>query len=202
MKSPAEQTFGFSSQAGARKGPSYPDRAKWAVQRLLFHFYLAFCFLTVVGGFLTAPLMTWLFFGDWRFWRHWRSALGMFPHGLKMLRQMVVGNNGGFMLDVPLTAPPVSSANLEMVEMAPSWEFGSSCGPCTRCCSKLGCPVLDYETGLCQGYDSFFWRYFNCGRYPTNQREIDFYLCNKWSLNAQPRTVSGPSIRNPRDKKV
>ncbi len=200
MKSPAEQIFGYSSQAGPRKGPAFPDRAKWAVQRLLFHSYLAFCLLTVVGGFLTAPLMTWLFFGEWRFWRYWGSALGLFPHGYRMMRHMVMGRNGGFLLEVPLTAPPSSSANLELVGLTPSWDFGTSCGPCDRCCSKLGCPVLDYETGLCQGYDSFFWRYFNCGRYPSNQREIEFYLCNKWSLKPEPKAASGPATRHPRDK--
>ncbi|MEE8434399.1 MAG: hypothetical protein V3S64_06380, partial [bacterium] len=61
-------------------------------------------------------------------------------------------------------------------------------------------PVLDYETGLCQGYDSFFWRYFNCGRYPSNQREIEFYLCNKWSLKPEPKAASGPAARHPRDQ--
>jgi hypothetical protein len=35
---------------------------------------------------------------------------------------------------------------------------------------------------MCRGYDSFFWRYFNCGRYPTEQREIEYYLCNKWQF--------------------
>lgn len=200
MKSPAEQTFDFSSQVGPRKDPSFPDRAKWAAQRLMFHFYLGFCIITVVGGFLTAPLMIWLFFGDWRFWRHWGSALGLFPHGFKMAWQVMVGRNGGFMLDVPLTAPPSSSVNLKLVKLTPNWDFGSSCGPCTRCCTMLGCPVLDYETRLCQGYDSFFWRYFNCGRYPSNQREIEYYLCNKWSLNSQPQTAFGPATRSLKDK--
>ena len=182
MKSPAEQAFGFSSRAGGHRSHSFPNRSKWAVQRLLFHCYIAFCLLTVVGGFLTAPLMTWLFFGDWRCWRHWRSALGLFPHGYKMMWHMVEGRNGGFSLEVPLSAPPASSVNLGLVKMVPGWEFGASCGPCTRCCSKLGCPVLDYETGLCQGYDSFFWRYFNCGRFPVQQSEIDYYDCPKWLI--------------------
>ena len=32
------------------------------------------------------------------------------------------------------------------------------------------------------GYDSFYWRYFNCGRYPANQEEIDWYECPKWIM--------------------
>ena len=202
MKSPAAQTFGYLSHVGSRKGPSILDRAKWAAQRLLFHFYVGFSLITVVGGFLTAPLMTWYSFGDWRFWRHWRPGLGLFQHGFKMLWHMVGGGNGGFMLDVPLTAPPSSTVIRGLVEITPSWDFGASCGPCTRCCTMLKCPVLDSETGLCRGYNSFFWRYFNCGRYPTSQREIEFYLCNKWSLNSQPKNASGPAPPNPRDKKA
>ncbi|MCH8077822.1 MAG: hypothetical protein IIC64_18595 [SAR324 cluster bacterium] len=170
------------------------------MQRLLFHTYLAFCLITVVGGFLTAPLITWLFFGDWRFWRHWRSGAGLLPHGYRMLGHMVTGRNGGFLLDVPFTAPPSSSANLDLVRLSPTWDFGTSCGPCHRCCSMLGCPVLDYETGLCQGYDSFFWRYFNCGRFPSSHREIEFYLCNKWALKSPSRNTSGPATPNPMDK--
>lgn len=199
VKYTAEQTFGYSTQAGPRKGPSILERAKWAAQRLLFHFYIGFSMVTVVGGFLTAPLMTWYFFGDWRFWLHWRPGLGLFPHGFRMLWHMMRGRNGGFMLDVPLTSPPSSSVNLDLVKMTPSWDFGSSCGPCTRCCTLLKCPVLDSETGLCQGYDSFFWRYFNCGRYPSNQREIEYYLCNKWSIKPTQQTSLGPDTHKSGD---
>jgi hypothetical protein len=31
-------------------------------------------------------------------------------------------------------------------------------------------------------YNSFYWRYFNCGRYPTSQQEIDLYECPKWIM--------------------
>ena len=162
---------------------SVVQQAKWASARLLFFAYIGFSLGTLgIGGFLTGPLMTWYFYGDWRFWRHWRSAKNLFPHGYRMLYYVLRGDNDGFMLDVPLAAPPYSAANRDEVELQPTWEFGLACGPCTRCCSKLHCPVLDTKLGLCRGYDSFFWRYFNCGRYPTAQREIDYYLCNKWQF--------------------
>jgi hypothetical protein len=90
------------------------------------------------------------------------------------------------MLDVPLTAPPFSCVDPERVELRETWEFGTACGPCTRCCTKISCPILDTDSGLCGGYNSFFWRYFNCGRFPTEQREIDYYLCGKWSIK-EPR---------------
>ena len=45
------------------------ERMRWATARLLFIVYITASGLPLVGGFLTAPLMTWYFFGDWRFWR-------------------------------------------------------------------------------------------------------------------------------------
>jgi len=32
----------------------------------------------------------------------------------------------------------------------------------------------------CKSYGSFFWRYFNCGRYPENTKQIHYYECKKW----------------------
>jgi hypothetical protein len=170
------------------KPPQYTSlqKARWAAARLLFYAYIGFSLVTLVGGYLTGPVMTWYFYGDWRFWRHWQSAKGLFPHGYRMAWYILQGQNGGFMLGVPLTSPPVSAAIRDLVELQPTWEFGESCGPCTRCCSKIKCPVLDTKQGLCRGYNSFFWRYFNCGRFPTEQREVEFYLCNKWQFKAQP----------------
>jgi hypothetical protein len=163
------------------------QQSRWAAARLLFYTYLAFSIGTLgLGGFLTGPVMTWYFYRDWRFWRRWDSAKRLYPHAFRMLWYLLQGRNGGFMLAVPLNAPPHSSVDRSRVEMQPTWEFGSSCGPCTRCCSKIHCPVLDQATGLCGGYNSFFWRYFNCGRYPSEQREIDYYLCNKWQMKEPP----------------
>jgi hypothetical protein len=88
----------------------------------------------------------------------------------------------GFMLDVPLTAPPLSEPAPSRVKLNPNWDYGSECGECSRCCAKIGCPIHDPQTGFCRGYDAFYWRYFNCGRFPSNQREIDYYGCQKWLM--------------------
>ena len=162
------------------------NEIKWAAARLIFHAYIGLSLVTVVGGFLTAPIMTWYFFGDWRFWRHFVPSSKLFFHGWKIAGLILRGHNGGFLLSVPLTSPPYSAPLREIVHLAPSWQHGSSCGPCTNCCSEIGCPVLDTEKGICSGYNSFFWRYFNCGRYPSKQPEIDYYSCPKWLINTQP----------------
>lgn len=159
------------------------QKARWALARLFFITYIGFSVATVVGGFLTAPLMTWYFFGDWRFWRHWSAGLGLLPHGLRLLRLMA-SDGQSFMFSVPLTSPPRTSPNLDATTLHPFWPHGESCGECSNCCKAGGstCPLLDETLGLCRGYDSFYWRYFNCGRFPSAAPEIAYYDCRKWVL--------------------
>lgn len=159
------------------------NQIRWASARLLFIAYIGFSVVSLVGGFLTAPLMTWYFFGDWRFWRHWSAGLGLLPHALRLLRLML-SDNRGFMFSVPLTSPPRSSPDLSATSLHPFWPYGSSCGNCSNCCRAGGhaCPLLDEKLELCRGYDSFYWRYFNCGRFPSMTSEIDYYGCRKWVL--------------------
>jgi len=158
-------------------------QARWALARLLFIVYIGFSIVSVVGGFLTAPLMTWYFHGDWRFWRHWKSGLGLLPHGLRLLRLMA-GEGHSFLFSVPLTSPPLTSPNLDATTLHPFWPHGESCGDCNNCCKAGGntCPLLDEDRGLCRGYNSFYWRYFNCGRFPSATPEIEYYGCSKWVL--------------------
>jgi hypothetical protein len=156
---------------------------RWASARLGFYAYIGFSMLTVVGGFVTAPLMTWLFFNDWRCWRYWGRAWRLFPHSWHIAWQMLK-REGQFMFSVPLSSPPHSGPDHSRVELAPSWQHGTSCGNCQRCCEVLSlrCPVLDESTGFCTGYNSFYWRYFNCGRYPSRSVEISYYGCDKWRM--------------------
>jgi len=156
---------------------------RWATARFAFIVYIVFSVVTLVGGFLTAPLMTWYFFGDWRFWRHWRAGLGLFPHALR-LTGMMLRHGRAFMFSVPLTSPPRSVPDSSITVARGDWPHGRSCGNCTNCCKPGGhvCPLLDPAEGLCRGYDSFYWRYFNCGRYPSFAEEIRYYDCRKWAL--------------------
>jgi len=169
------------------------SRLKWAGARLLFYAYIGFALFSLVGGFLSAPLMTKLFFGDWRFWRHWRRGWRLLPHGGVIL-WMTMRRQGQFMFSVPLTSPPQSVPDRDRVRLSPQWRHGGSCGDCQRCCRvmELDCPVLDPGTGFCSGYDSFYWRYFNCGRYPSRQFEIDYYGCDKWLIHDEGLRALSP----------
>jgi hypothetical protein len=164
------------------------NKIGWASARLFFILYIGFCVASLIGGFLTAPLMTWYFYGDWRFWRFWSSAPGLFIHALRLLRLML-RDNRSFMFTVPLSTPPRSSPDPSSVSLQRFWSHGRSCGACSNCCRPGGhaCPLLDEASGLCRGYDSFYWRYFNCGRFPSTPDEIEYYGCSKWVMGpAQP----------------
>lgn len=166
-----------------RRRPERLRQLRWAAARLAFYAYIGFSMLTIAGGFITAPLMTWLFYNDWRFWRHWGRAWRLFPHAWHIAWQMLRGE-GQFMFSVPLTSMPQPAPDTRLVELSPAWRHGSGCGDCHRCCEilSLRCPVLDEATGFCSGYNSFYWRYFNCGRFPSRAVEIRYYGCDKWRM--------------------
>lgn len=170
------------STATRTRTPIVPDELRWAGARLAFFAYLGFSLFSVVGGFLTAPLMSWYMFGTWKFWRYLKYGPALFVHGWKMLLLTLRDDASSFMFDVPLTAPPHSAPVPGVAKLNPTWPHGNTCDTCNRCCEKIGCPILEEETGLCRGYDSFFWRYFNCGRFPSRQREVDYYDCPKWLM--------------------
>ena len=150
---------------------------------MVFIIYIVFSVVTIIGGFLTAPLMTWYFFDDWRFWRYWRAGLGLLPHGLR-LTAMMLGHNRAFMFSVPLTSPPRSAPDSSIALYRADWQHGDSCGDCFNCCIVGGnvCPLLAKDQQVCSGYNSFYWRYFNCGRYPSFEEEVHYYDCRKWVL--------------------
>ena len=183
--------------------PTRWQRLGWASARLAFHAYVGFALFSVVGGFLSAPLMSQLFFGDWRFWRYWRRGAALFPHGWRLFL-LVLRGEGAFMLGVPLDSAPLSRPVRGAAVLSPAWPHGDSCGSCRRCCQVKSacCPILEPDTGLCGGYDSFYWRYFNCGRYPSSQSEIDYYGCPKWVFTGRGAgTAAGrstASVQEPR----
>lgn len=161
----------------------------WGTARIFFFVYIIVGLCTVVTCFLGAPLTSWYFYGDWRFWRYWNSAWRLFPHGWRIIYYMVTKPHQGFMFSVPLTSPPANAPNHNIVQLSPSWAHGSSCHTCSNCCTLIHCPILDSKNKMCRGYNSFFWRYFNCGRYPSKVPEIDFYGCPKWLIRPHPSSV-------------
>jgi len=158
----------------------------WALKRLLFEFYLFFCMATLIGGYLTGPVFTYCFFNDWKFWKYLNTGPRLFFYGLKFFSLLIRGENGGFMFSVPLNAPPSNVPDYKNIEFKIEWEHGYSCKNCNNCCvtNDVTCPIYEEETGLCRGYNSFFWQYFNCGRFPSKSSEIEYYQCPKWEMRS------------------
>lgn len=155
---------------------------KHALTRIAIHATILFCQLTVVGIIILAPVVTWLFFNDFRFWRYLRHFPFLFVAQYYALFIMLKPGGYKFMYSVPLTSPPRHKPDPRIARVTDDWEHGDSCGDCNKCCEKVGCRLLDKKNGLCLSYGSPYWLYFNCGRYPISQEQIDYYDCQKWEL--------------------
>lgn len=160
---------------------AYPVLRKigWAGARVFFVLTSALGVVSVAGCYLLSPLFTYWFFGSFRFWRylHLTPAMIVFSYHLAYLSLQ-----GRAVCGIPWTAPPASRPDKALVRIRPDWPDGESCGSCGRCCKKIRCPLQDRRNGQCMSYNSFYWRYFNCGRYPTSTREILLYDCPKWIM--------------------
>jgi len=165
------------------RASAYPNLRKlgWAVTRFFFVFCASLSVTTVVGCFVLSSLFCYWFFGDYRFWKYLHFAVPMILFSYYLFYLFLRGRS---IPSFSWTAPPMSEPDLSSVRINPKWPHGESCGDCSNCCRTIRCPFLDKEKGVCLSYGSFYWRYFNCGRYPTMQREIDFYHCPKWIMRA------------------
>jgi hypothetical protein len=158
------------------------NKLKWAAYRVVFYAWIGLSTLTVVSGYLIPCLSSYYFFGTWRFWKVWSPGWRL---SIQAYRILYLTLRGRFRISVPLMSPPVSDPDRSIVRISENWEHGESCGYCGVCCDLIKCPIMDKEKRLCLGYNSFFWRYFNCGRFPSNQSEIDRYHCPKWVMKSR-----------------
>ena len=156
-------------------------KLKGAGARLCFIGFITFGCISGVGLYLLAPLYSYYFFGTLRFWKYAHMGPRLIAYTYTMAFCYLKGE---FTPSVRLTAPPLTKPDLSLVQINPAWENGESCADCGKCCKKIRCPLQDKTYNQCMGYDSFYWRYFNCGRYPASQGDIDRYECPKWVMRA------------------
>ncbi|MCL1997798.1 MAG: hypothetical protein FWG65_03430 [Turicibacter sp.] len=107
----------------------------------------------------------------------------LWAHIYKVIWRSVTDGAYRKMYPSEITDPPKLNTDRSLVEIKPTWagEDGN-CDACENtCCGRLKCPLFG-ENGRCLGYDSIFFNYFYCGRYPENQAQIDYYDCPKWQL--------------------
>ena len=161
------------------------QRIIWGFNRLLFFFFALMGILTA-GVFcqLLAPLYSWYFFKDLNFTRYYRYLFPIISVVFRYHRDGLPSPGmPGFlnMFAVPLFAPPMLQPESPRLRVNPSWGRDTGdCRGCIQCCIRVRCPLLDQKAGKCLSYGSFFYRYFNCGRYPVNQFQIDYFHCPKW----------------------
>ena len=149
------------------------------------YLYLLFCLFFLTGGlamFLLAPLYKGAFaprapLGKLSVFRLWSQLY-------KVMWRSISDKSYRSMYPSKITDPPKLHTDRGLVRIKASWAGGEGdCDICeASCCAQLGCPLLGSD-GRCLGYDSLFFKYFFCGRYPENQSQIDYYDCPKWELN-------------------
>jgi len=133
-------------------------------------------------SYLLAPFTSLLFFDDLRFWRHWHKfhklTLRSMHHTLALLRQSEYSQ----VFHVPWFKAPRMSPDRTRLRVRPEWLrlHGEHCDGCTTCCERIDCTLIDPDVKGCMVYGSFFWKYFTCGPFPENRRQIDYYGCEKW----------------------
>ena len=107
----------------------------------------------------------------------------LWAHMYKVLWRSVSDKKYRGMYPSKITDPPKLNTDRALVRVSSSWTGNEGdCDACTNtCCGALGCPLFGKD-GRCMGYNSLFFNYFYCGRYPENQAQIDYYNCPKWEL--------------------
>jgi len=157
-------------------------KIKWVLVRIVY-FYIYIAMLSGFGMVIFAPIITYYFFGDIRFWRYSGYFFPIMRLAYLMTYLMFRDRKYSFHRSLPLTAPPLTGPDPAKVRVSDQWQHDEkSCNSCIRCCLKLNCPFLDLKENKCAVYDSVYWRYFNCGRFPLSQEHIDFYECRKWEM--------------------
>lgn len=151
------------------------------------YLYLLFALFFVTGGlamFLLAPLYKNAFAP--RASLRGMSVGHLWLQVYKVMWRSISNKSYRDMYPSKITDPPKLHTDRSLVRVQPSWPGAEdNCDACERpCCAQLNCPLLG-ENGRCMGYDSLFFNYFFCGRYPENQLQIDYYECPKWELNSE-----------------
>ena len=171
------------ARATPAPAPKTLSRVRWALARFLFLALGASAILS--GGLLPcllSPLYAWYFFRDWNGFRYYRYWLPLIRGGCRQIGKWLWNPEYRGMFRLPLTAPPRLAPEAAQFRLRPDWPgTENGCQGCVQCCLTFDCPLLEAGTGRCRSYGSFYWRYFNCGRYPQSEAQLRYYACPKWA---------------------
>lgn len=155
----------------------------WVLFRLISYSFVAVNLLTFgMFIYIIAPYTSWFFFNDLRFWKY----LGYFHKYTRYSAIYIWGllrrERGLIMTVLPLTSPPMDQPNPALFRISPDWKLPEdSCGDCNLCCTYITrCCFLSPSGNRCLSYNSPFWRYFNCGRFPSSKAMLNYLKCPKF----------------------
>ena len=157
----------------------------WWVLVRCFIYGMGISMLLTFGliGYIIGPILSYTYFNDWRFWRHHRKFIPMTIHAYYIMFKWLADREYRNMFVLQLIEPPLSGPDSSIVGLTNTWLTSKdNCNTCAQCCTKIYCPLINPQTNLCSAYNSTFWRYFNCGRYPMSDKQIEYYSCPKWEM--------------------
>jgi hypothetical protein len=117
------------------------------------------------------------------------KELSFFPvwlHFYRMIWRSLTDKSYNDMFSGKIYDPPILHSDINAVRVKESWKGSpNNCDGCENsCCAQIKCPML--KDGRCLCFGSLFFGYFNCGRHPENQAQMDRYNCPKWEVNDAP----------------
>lgn len=132
--------------------------------------------------YVIAPYTSYFFFNDLRFWRHLGYYHKYFLYSASYLWGLLRRKRELIKTVLPLTSPPMNHPDPALFRISRDWRLPSdSCGDCNRCCTFIvKCCFLDTSRNKCVSYGSLFWKYFNCGRFPSSKAMLDCCGCPKF----------------------
>ena len=159
-------------------------KIKWATFRLIFAFFAIIAILSWgLTGYLLGPLYSWYFFNDFNFPKYYKYLHPIIYAYLRFVSRCIHNSEYRKMFSVSFFAPPRMSPVMDNLRIHKTWTGPiENCDGCINCCIKIKCPLLDTKNRNCLSYGSFYWRHFNCGRYPVNKCQIEYYECPKWEF--------------------
>jgi hypothetical protein len=139
----------------------------------------------VTGGlmmFVLAPLYKNVFLPRASLWEF--NVLRLWGFLYKIIWRFISDKNYRSMYSTKLGDAPKLHTDRSLVQVSAGWQGADdNCDICkAACCVRLRCPLLGADS-RCLSYNSLFYQYFYCGRYPENQSQIDYYNCPKWEMN-------------------
>ena len=114
------------------------------------------------------------------------APLKIWAHMYKIIWRTVTRKEYRGLYPFKLTDPPQLYNDLTVMKVRGDWQGGQdNCDNCqNRCCAQIDCPMLGGD-GRCLSFGSLYYGYFFCGRYPSNQGQVDLYDCPKWEVRTE-----------------